>query len=78
MYVCINKLCLQYYVQYCSGEFLPYFQNILCKVYISNTLNRRYDFSDSRSCRARINTLMNLQVFLTSLFSVYVILPYVG
>lgn len=22
MYVCINKLCLQYYVQYCSGRFL--------------------------------------------------------
>jgi len=53
----------------CSTRFLPYFQNILCTVHISSTLNRRYGFSDSRSCRPRINTLMNLRVFLTSLFS---------
>jgi len=75
MYLCINKLCQQYYVQYCSGSFQPYFQNILCTVYISNKLNRRYGFSDSRSCRPRINTLMNLRVLFISLFSVYVIFP---
>jgi hypothetical protein len=32
-------------------------------------------FADSRSCRPRINTLMNLRVLLTSLFSPRVILP---
>jgi len=66
MYLCINKLCQQYYVQY---SFQPYFQNILCTVYISNNLNRRYGFSDSRSCRPRINTLMNLTLLCLCYFS---------